>query len=53
MGFALILLHGPSVEASDFQASNIQLADVFTLIPLQGIPIQDEMTIREISLLDF
>ena len=51
-GFALILLHGPSAEASNFQASDIQLADVFALIPLQGIPIQDETTVREISLLD-
>ena len=55
-GFALILLHGPSAEAAEFRASDIQLADVFALIPLQGIPIlnyeEDETTIREISLLD-
>ena len=55
-GFALILLHCPSAEASDLQASDIQLADVFALIPLQGIPIlnyeENGMTIREISLLD-
>ena len=55
-GFALILLHGPSAEASNVRASDIQLTDVFALVPLQGIPIlnhdEDEATIREITLLD-
>ena len=55
-GFALILLHCPSAEASDLQASDIQLADIFALVPLQGIPIlnyeENRTTIREISHLD-
>ena len=55
-GFTLILLHCPSAEASDLQASDIQLADVFALVPLQGIPIlnyeENGTTIREISHLD-
>ena len=38
-GFALILLHAPSAEASNVQARDIQLTDVFALVPLQGIPI--------------
>ena len=55
-GFALILLHGPSAEASEFRASDIQVADIFALIPLQGIPILNHeetgTTIRGITLLD-
>ena len=55
-GFALILLHGPSAEASDFRVTDIQIADVLALIPLQGIPILDYeengTTIKEITLLD-
>jgi hypothetical protein len=39
-GFALILLRDPS-EASAFRTADIQIADVFALIPLQGIPILD------------
>ena len=54
-GFALILLQGPSAEASNVRASDIQLANIFALIPLQGIPLlnyEDETTVRGITLLD-
>ena len=54
-GFALILFQGPSAEASNVQASDIQLANIFALIPLQGIPLlnyEDETTVRGITLLD-
>ena len=55
-GFALILVHDPLAEASNFRVSDIQLADVFALIPLQGIPTlnyeENGTTIKEITLLD-
>ena len=54
-GFALILLHGPSATSA-FRATDIQMTDVFALIPLQGVPIlnceEDGAAINEISFLD-
>ena len=54
-GFALILLHGPSATSA-FRADDIQITDIFALIPLQGAPIldcgEDGTAIKEITLLD-
>ena len=54
-GFALILLHGPSATSA-IRVADIQITDVFALIPLQGAPIlnleEDGTTIKEITLLD-
>ena len=54
-GFALILLHGPSTTSA-FRAVDIQITDIFALIPLQGVPVlsceEDGTTIKEITLLD-
>ena len=53
-GFALILL-GPSATPA-FRAADIQITDVFALIPLQGVPMlnceEDGTAIKEITLLD-
>ena len=53
-GFALILLQGPSATSA-FRAPDIQITEVFALIPLHGAPIlseEDGTTNKEITLLD-